>query len=443
MTPAAAASGAAGETVALAEGVHVTTLPSGLRVATERMPHVRSATVGWWVDVGSRDEDPALAGATHFLEHLLFKGTAHRSARDIAEAFDAIGGDSNAFTTKEHTCFLARVLDRHVEDAIAVLGDMIRNARCAPDDVEAERQVVLEELRLHEDTPDELCHSLWCAAHFDGHPLGREVLGSFETVEAVSNEAIADWYHRQYVPGNVVVSAAGNLEHDRIVEAVARALEGVEPQPVAGHPHPRRAPDRVGDRRVVVQPKPIEQAHVVLGGPGLPRHDERRWAAAVVDVALGGSMASRLFQEVRERRGLAYAVASEQQQHRDVGIFDVYAATSPGRLDELLSALRGELDALRRDGLTPDELARAKASLAGGVVMGLEDTGSRMARLGRALLGGQPYRTLDEILGLIDAVDEDAIAAAADAVLGGPDPLAVVGPVEEDAADELARWCAA
>lgn len=441
MTPAAAASGAAGETVALAEGVHVTTLPSGLRVATERMPHVRSATVGWWVDVGSRDEDAGLAGATHFLEHLLFKGTQRRSAREIAEAFDAIGGDSNAFTTKEHTCFLARVLDRHVDEAIAILADMIGGARCAPEDVEAERRVILEELRQHEDLPDELCHSLWCGAHFDGHPLGREVLGTFDTVGRVSRDAIADWYARQYVPGNLVVAAAGNVAHDQVVEAVAQALGGAAGRPAPARP--REAPTQPGPRRAVVQHKPIEQAHVVLGGPGLPRHDERRWAAAVLDVALGGSMASRLFQEVRERRGLAYAVGSEQQQHRDAGIFDVYAATAPERLEELLAAVRGELDAVRRDGLGREELERAKASLAGGVVMGLEDTGSRMARLGRALLAGQPFRTLDEVLARIDAVDADAVGEATEAVLGGPYTLAVVGPVDEDAADDLAAWCAA
>lgn len=426
--------------VALPQGVQLTTLGNGTRVITEAMPHVRSATVGWWIGVGSRDEPDAVAGASHFLEHLLFKGTRRRSARDIAEAIDAVGGEANAFTAQEYTCFFARTLDRDVGVALDVVGDMIHEATCASEDVEAERRVVLEEILMHLDSPDELAHSLFCESHFAGHPLGREVLGSEGSVRAVGRDDIAGWYQRHYTPDNLVVAAAGNVDHDHIVAGVRDALgDGAEPSP--GRPV-RTAPGERGSG-VATLSRPTEQTQVVLGGPGMGRGDERRWAVAVLDVALGGSMASRLFQEIRERRGLAYTVGSEQAQHVDAGTFDVFAGTNPSQVGELVEVLRAELDDVRERGLSDEELTRARASLAGSIVLGLEDTGSRMVRLGRSQITDTPLLEVDDVLARIDAVDHDAVAEAARAVLSGPFTLALVGPVDDVDVDALARHCAA
>lgn len=426
--------------VSLPRGVQLTTLDNGTRVITEAMPHVRSATLGWWVGVGSRDEHEAVAGASHFLEHLLFKGTRRRSAREIAEAIDAVGGEANAFTSQEYTCFYARVLDRDVGVALDVIGDMIREAACGADHVEAERRVVLEEILMHLDSPDELAHSLFCEAHFGGHPLGREVLGSEASVRAVGRDDIAGWYQRHYQPDNVVVAAAGNVAHDHIVAGVRHAL-GEHGAPAPSSPV-RTAPGERG-HGVAVRSRPTEQTQVVLGGPGLARGDERRWAVAVLDVALGGSMASRLFQEIRERRGLAYTVGSEQAQHVDAGTFNVFAGTNPSQVGELVEVLRAQLDDVRQQGLSDEELARARASLAGSIVLGLEDTGSRMVRLGGSQITGTPLLDVDAVLARIDAVDHDAVAEAAQAVLSGPFTLALVGPVDDVDVTALAQHCAA
>lgn len=424
----------------LPAGVELTTLPCGTRVVTEAMPHVRSATVGWWIGVGSRDEDEGVAGASHFLEHLLFKGTRRRSAREIAEAIDAVGGEANAFTSKEYTCFYARTLDRDVGVGLDVVGDMIRAATCGADEVEAERKVVLEEILMHLDSPDEVAHSLFCESHFAGHPLGREVLGSAESVRAVGRDDIAGWYQRHYAPDNVVVAAAGNIDHAEIVAGVREVL-GEDATPAGGAPE-RTTPVERG-RGLVTRHRPTEQAQIVFGGPGLPRGDERRWAVAVLDLALGGGMASRLFQEVRERRGLAYTVGSEQAQHLDAGTFDVFAGTNPSKVHEVVEVLRAELDAVRERGLSDEELERARASLAGGIVLGLEDTGSRMVRLGRSQITDTPLLDVDDVLARIDAVDHDDVADAARAVLTGPFTLALVGPVDDVDVDALAAQCEA
>lgn len=422
----------------LPAGVELTTLPCGTRVITERMPHMRSVTVGWWIGVGSRDEDEAVVGASHFLEHLLFKGTRRRDAREIAEAIDAVGGEANAFTSKEYTCFYARTLDRDVAVGLDVVGDMIRAATCGEADVEAERKVVLEEILMHLDSPDELAHSLFCESHFAGHPLGREVLGSEESVRAATRDDIAGWYARNYTPDNVVVAAAGNLDHEDIVAGVREVL-GEDAAPSGQRLH-RTAPGERG-HGVRTLWRPTEQAQIVLGGPGLARGDERRWAVAVLDVALGGGMASRLFQEIRERRGLAYTVGSEQAQHLDAGTFDVFAGTNPQQVREVVEVVRAELDDVRERGLSDAELERARSSLAGSLVLGLEDTGSRMVRLGRSLTTGTPLLDVDDVLARIDGVDHDAVAEAAQAVLSGPFTLALVGPVDDVDLDALAAQC--
>lgn len=419
------------EPSALPPGVALTTLDSGVRIVTETMPDVRSASVGFWVDAGSRDESGPVAGATHFLEHLLFKGTERRSALEIAEVLDAVGGDMNAFTTKELTCFYARCLDRDVPTAIDVLADMITSATIRAEDVDSEREVVLEEIRMHLDTPDDLVHSVWSEAWFGGHALGREVLGDEETITAMSRDHVAGWYEQRYVPRNLVVAVAGNVEHDEVVRLVEEAFAG---RTRSGDVGPSRsAPAGGHGQPLAIKERPTEQLHVVLGGAGLPRGDDRRFAAAVLNQALGGGMASRLFQEVREKRGLVYTVFSFQSQHADTGTFAIYAGTAPRRVPELLDVLDAEVAKAFEGGLTDDEVERAKGHLTGSVVLALEDTSSRMSRIGKSLLTGVPLLSLDETIGAFAAVTPDEVADVARSFLGGPFTLAAVGTVDDDA----------
>jgi predicted Zn-dependent peptidase len=429
------------DAVLLIDGVRQTVLDSGVRVVTETMPDVRSVTVGMWVGVGSRDEDERVAGASHFLEHLLFKGTGRRSALQIAEVIDAVGGDLNAFTTKEYTCFYAQTLDRDLALAADVLGDLITSATIRAEDVDAERDVVLEEIRMHLDTPDDLVHSAFSAALWSQHPLGREVLGSAASIGAMPRDAVHGYYAHHYVAENLVVVAAGNVLHDEVVTVVSAALEGIRSSGVTTLG--REAPNGLVAPHVVVRPRPTEQSHVVLGGLGLARNDPRRFAASVLNQALGGGMASRLFQEVRERRGLAYSVYSYQGMHADTGTFAVYAGTTPAKVRTVLDVLRAELDGARGDGLGDAELQRARGHLAGSIVLALEDTGSRMMRLGKAVTTGTELLTLDQTIAAIEAVDHDAVQEVADAVLAGPFTLAVVGPHDGETEADYAAYTAA
>src|SRR5680860_533160 len=408
-------------------GVRVSTLSNGLRVDSESMPDVRSVSVGIWIDAGSRDEKPQVAGASHFLEHLLFKGTARRSAQEIAESLDAVGGDMNAFTSKEYTCFYARCLDRDLPLAVDVLGDMMTSSRVRSADVDAERDVVLEEIRMHLDTPDDLVHSLWSEAFFREHPLGREVLGSVDSITNMTRAQVHRYYRRAYVPANLVIAAAGNLDHDRLVELVGDVFGGIEDP---GTPLRKSVPPLQPEPAAAFTKKPTEQVHLVLGGPGLARGDDRRWAAAVLNQALGGGMASRLFQEVREKRGLVYTVYSYQEVHGDVGAFAVYAGSAPQRAQEVLQVVTTELAKARGDGLSEAELARAKGNLTGSLVLSLEDTGSRMSRLGLSLITGTPLLTLDEVVAAVEAVTLEDTRAVGEVLLGGPQTLAAVGSVD-------------
>jgi predicted Zn-dependent peptidase len=429
------------EVVELVEGVRQTTLPSGVRVVTEAMPDVRSVTIGYWIGVGSRDERGPVAGASHFLEHLLFKGTRRRTAIEIAESLDEVGGDMNAFTSKEYTCFYARCLDRDVPRAVDVLGDIITSATIRASDVDAEREVVLEEIKMHLDAPDDLVHSVFSEALFGDHPLAREVLGTDRSITEMARDQVYRYYKRHYVPENLCVVAAGNLDHEALVAEVGAALETLEP---AGKPTVRRAaPSRLSAPAAVLRDRPTEQSHVVLGGRGLERGHDLRFAASVLNQALGGGMASRLFQEVRERRGLAYSVYSYQAMHNDAGEFAVYAGTAPGKVRTVLDVLRTELDRARRDGLTDAELQRAKGYLGGSMLLALEDTGSRMGRLGKSIATGVELMTLDEVLAAVEAVTHDDIAAVSQEILTGPFTLAVVGPKSDAAPSDYEPYCQA
>lgn len=419
--------------------VRQTTLPSGVRLVTERMPDVRSVSVGFWINTGARDEDPRVAGASHFLEHLLFKGTQRRSAAEIAGALEAVGGDLNAFTSKEYTCFYARCLDRDLPLAVDVLADMITSARVAAEDVDAERSVVLEEIRMHRDTPDDLVHSVFSEALYGAHPLGREVLGTPGTIGSLPRDDIYAYYRQRYVPDTLVVAVAGNIEHDAVRDLVAQALSTWEPDT---HPSPGRqllAIDRPA-RPVGLQRRPTEQAHICLGGVGFARDDDRRFAARVLEQAMGGGMASRLFQEVRERRGLAYSVYSYLSAQAEIGYHAVYAGTAVDRIDEVLEVVRSELSHALRNGLTGEELAAAKGALTGSLILGLEDTGSRMTRLGRAVVCGLPILSLDEIMAEIDRVGHDHVAAVAEAFFGHDWSLAIVGPFDDRNVEQFAGY---
>lgn len=411
---------------------------SALRLVTEHMPGVRSATLGIWVHAGSRDEQPRLAGASHFLEHLLFKGTRTRTARDIAEAFDAIGGDLNAYTAKEHTTFYSRVLDRDVPMAVDFLCDMLQDSVIKAADLDAERQVILEEINMHEDTPDELVHDIFLEAMWGEHPLGRPVLGTVETVTAGSRDQIRRFWKEHYVPGNFIVVAAGNVEHDAVAALVEEHLAPGER--VDGNNAALRAggeePPTSG--RALVRHRTTEQAHICIGVPGLARRDPRRFAFGLVNNAIGGGMSSRLFQEVREKRGLAYSVFSYHTMYTEAGVFCVYAGTTPARAQEVLSIVVGELEQVAQKGLTSEELARAKSHLKGSLALSQEDTGGRMSRLGKGEIGHGEILTIEEIFERIEGVTAEETQEVAESVLSRPRTVSVIGPYDEHEFDGFA-----
>ena len=410
------------------EDIRRTRLPSGLRVVTEALPGTRSVTIGAWVGSGARDEAPEISGASHFLEHLLFKGTATRTARDIAEAVESVGGEMNAFTTHEQTVFYVRLPDTELDRGIDILADVVWQPAFRPDDIEAERQVILEEIGMRDDTPDDLVHDLFTRAHFPEHPLGREVLGGHDTIAAMSRDGIADYHDAHYEPANIVVAAAGNLDHDRVLSRFEARSPGTRPARPA-----RPRVDAAPPQAVAVVRRPTEQAHLVLGVRSIPALDPDRDALNVVNQALGGGMASRLFQEVREQRGLAYSVFAYRAAFDDIGYLAIYAGTAPDRVRETLDVIETELARLVRDGLPEAELEAAKGHLTGSLAMSLETSASRMRRLGRSELVEGEIPTLDSVIARIDAVTVDDARRVIDRVFtDAARTLAVVGPHDED-----------
>jgi predicted Zn-dependent peptidase len=414
--------------------VRHTVLPGGLRIVTEAMPTVRSVTVGIWVGVGSRDEAASLAGASHYLEHLLFKGTKRRDAMTISSAIDAVGGEMNAFTSKEYTCFYARVLDTDLPLAVDMVCDLVTSSVIKAADVESERGVILEEIAMHEDDPTDMVHDQFAQVLFGDGPLGRPVLGSVESIETIGRGAIAGYYHRRYRPQDMVVAVAGNVDHASVVRLVKAAfatagLGAGEAAPAGPRLGAQRAAS-LGGVRVVH--RTTEQANVVLGTPGMSRRDDRRWALGVLNAALGGGMSSRLFQEVREKRGLAYSVYSYHAQYADTGLFGIYAGCVPRKVDDVLAICREEVEKVTSHGITAEELERGKGQLRGSLVLGLEDTGSRMSRIGKAELVYGDLLSVDHIIERINQVSLDDVSAVAAEVLTATPTLAVVGPFDED-----------
>jgi predicted Zn-dependent peptidase len=412
-------------------------LDSGERVITERLDHVRSAAVGYWIGAGSRDEQVGEAGVTHLIEHLLFKGTGRYSALEIAEIFDGLGGELNAATSREHTLVYARVPDHHLHTAVDVMSDMVFAPAFA--ELDAERDVVLEEIAMYEDAPQELVHDLISDAVFGDHPLGRPVIGTAEVISSIPRESIARYHAEMYVPANIVVAAAGNIEHGTIVDLVSRALErrqssngsraNVRPPLVQAPPPQLR-----------FQRKDTEQYHVCLGAPGISRSDRRRFAASLLDAILGGSASSRLFQEIREKRGMAYAVYSFVSQYTDTGQIGVYLGTREDNLDEALAITADQIADIASGNLSPRELERAKENLKGRILLSMESTSTRMNRLGKSLITDSELLSLDRIVAEVDAVEAASVCELAAALLA-PEHLsaACIGPNEERFLSALER----
>jgi predicted Zn-dependent peptidase len=404
-------------------------LDSGERIISESLDHVRSVALGFWIGAGSRDETDAKAGITHFIEHLLFKGSRSYTALQIAEIFDALGGELNAATSREHTVVYARIPDHHLETAVDVMTDMV----FAPlfEDVDAEREVVLEEIAMVEDTPQELVHDLVAEAVFGKHPLGRPVIGTAEVISSVSRKTISAYHRQTYVPGNVAVAAAGHVDHTQVVELVERTLARRDP-PHDGRLRVRTPLIRPPSPGLRFVPKETEQYHVCLAAPGIARSDRRRFAASLLDAILGGSASSRLFQEIREKRGMAYAVYSFASQYTDTGLVGVYLGTRQENLLAALEIASEQIADIAAGNLGDEELARAKENLKGRIVLSMESTSTRMSRLGKSLITDSELLSVDRIVAEIDAVEADVVSELA-AHLLAPGKLSVagIGPRED------------
>ena len=409
----------------------LTTLPNGLRVITEPMPSLRSVALGCWVDTGTRDEQPNEQGASHFLEHLLFKGSEKLSARQVSEIFDAIGAESNAFTSKESTCYWARLLDQDLATGFDVLSEMIQRPAFRQNEIDAERQVVIEEINMNEDDPDDVAFENFSTAVFVDHPLEAPVLGTRDSIRGMSRDDIHGYWKRRYGAGSMVVAAAGSIDHDVVVDMVAERFGDWSGNAVE-HEHGPAAPWPVAK----VTRRETEQAHVIVGGKGLNRGDERRWSFEVLNHVLGSGMSSRLFREIREERGLAYAVYGFKLSYADAGAWGVYIGTTPSQVDTVMGVIRDELAKVVDEGITAEELERAKGSMRGGLALALEDPNSRMIRLGRDELVGMPHLSVDERLAKLEAVTLDDAQSIARDLFTGQRMIGAVGPFDEGELDQ-------
>ncbi len=411
-------------------------LDSGERVISERVPSVRSVALGFWIGAGSRDEKDDRAGVSHFIEHLLFKGSQSYDAQEIAETFDAMGAELNAATSREHTVVYCRVPDRHVEKAVDVMTDMVFAPAFA--ELDQERDVVLEEIAMYEDTPQELVHDLFSEAVFGPHALGRPVIGTADVISTVSRRAIGAYHRSMYTGGNIVVSAAGNIQHDKLVALLQKAERGNEA--ARRGPRVRRPLVRTPPPGLRFQRKDTEQYHVCLGATGISRSDRRRFAASLLDSILGGSASSRLFQEIREKRGMAYAVYSFASQYTDTGLIGIYVGTREENLAACIEICVEQMAEIAAGKLRKGELARAQESLKGRIMLSMESTSNRMSRLGKSLIADTELLTFERIIAEIDAVDEEALAELA-AMLLAPERLSAsgVGPDEAKFRDAVER----
>jgi predicted Zn-dependent peptidase len=413
--------------------IHTELLGSGLSVVTEQMNEARSVCIGFWVGTGARDEDASEAGASHFLEHLLFKGTEERSPTAIAEAVDEVGGDFNAFTTKEYTSFYIRLLAEHLPLGLDILSDIMWQPALRPVDLNAERQVILDEILMHADEPSDEAAEQSSALLFPDHPLGREVLGSQDSVLAMNAARIREFFELHYRPGNIIVAVAGDLDHQEVADGLESRFTG----PTGGSTPERSGPDDTVTP-VAVTRRTTEQAHVVLAARSVDRFDPSRYALAVLNHVLGGGLSSRLFQEIRERRGLAYSVWSERVAYHDAGSVSVGMGTAPEHVAEVLDIVSSELALLGSDGITERELAIAKGNLRAETLLACDDSGARMSRIGAGMLLHGEVLSVDEVLARVEALTLDEVHQAATELVAAPRTLSVVGPFEESDFDAKA-----
>ena len=405
---------------------HLTTMPNGLRVITENMPTLRSVAVGCWVDTGARDEWAAEAGASHFLEHLLFKGTEELSARQISETFDGMGAESNAFTSKEQTCYWARLVDDDLPVGMRLLSEMLQRPAFRQNEIDSERQVVIEEINMHEDDPQDSAFEAFSRTLYNGHALGKPVLGTRDSIGGMTRAALRGYWGRRYGPGSTVVALAGAVEHARAVE-LAEELFGDWSGDGVGHEYHPNTPDA----SVGLVERDTEQAHLVLGGVGMGRSDDRRWALGILNLVLGVGMSSRLFTSVREERGLAYAIFSFNHSYADTGLWGIYAGTTPGQTGQVMEIIEDQLSQLMRDGITEAELEKARGAARGSLALAMEDSQSRMVRLGRDEICELEHLSMDERLERLLSVDRDQVTEVARDIFAGPRTLGAVGPFGE------------
>ena len=407
---------------------------SGLRIVTEEVPSVRSAAVGIWVNVGSRDEAPATAGASHFLEHLLFKGTTSRTALEISSSIESVGGEMNAFTSKEYTCFYARVIDTDLPMAINVVSDLITSSIVSALDVDAERKVVLEEIAMRDDDPSDLVHDFFSDTYYGDTPIGRPILGTVESIKGMSRNAVFNYYKKKYLPQDLVVAVAGNIKHKRVVAMVEEALSRDNFLDVLAAPvvRPNTLIKNTKQQSVGVMYKKSEQAHMFYGMEGVARADDRRFAMGVLSAALGGGMSSRLFQEIREKRGLAYSVYAYAQQFAGTGVLGFYAGCNPSKAIEVVEIIRSVLSDVADNGMTHEEIERAKGAVRGSLVLSQEDSGSRMSRIGKNEIVYGQVMDFDDILESIARVSTEDIREIASEFLVKTPTLALVGPFKNE-----------
>ena len=415
--------------------VVLTVLPSGLRIVTEEVPSVRSAAIGIWVNVGSRDETPAVAGASHFLEHLLFKGTTRRTALEITSTIEAVGGEMNAFTSKEYTCFYARVIDTDLPMAIDVVSDLITSSIVSALDVDAERKVVLEEIAMRDDDPSDLVHDLYAETYYGDTQLGRPILGTIKSISDMTRSSVFNYYKKRYLPQDLVVAVAGNIKHKRVVAMVEEALTRDNFLDVKGSPQIRQnTPVKTKPMQSVgLMTRKTEQAHMFYGMEGVARSDERRFAMGVLASALGGGMSSRLFQEIREKRGLAYSVYAYAQQFAGSGQIGFYAGCNPTKAIEVIEIIREVLADVAVNGMSHEEIERAKGAVRGSLVLSQEDSGSRMSRIGKNEIVYGQVMGFDEILKAISRVNPTDVREIASEFLTKSTTLALVGPFKSEA----------
>ena len=407
---------------------------SGLRIVTEEVPSVRSAAVGIWVNVGSRDEAPATAGASHFLEHLLFKGTTSRTALEISSSIESVGGEMNAFTSKEYTCFYARVIDTDIPMAIDVVSDLITSSIVTALDVDAERKVVLEEIAMRDDDPSDLVHDLFSDTYYGETQIGRPILGTIDSIKGMSRNTVFNYYKKKYLPQDLVVAVAGNIKHKKVVAMVEQALSRDNFLDVLAAPviRPNIPIKNTKQQSVGLLYKKSEQAHMFYGMEGVARADDRRFAMGVLSAALGGGMSSRLFQEIREKRGLAYSVYAYAQQFAGSGVLGFYAGCNPTKAIEVVEIIRSVLSDVADNGMTHEEIERAKGAVRGSLVLSQEDTGSRMSRIGKNEIVYGQVMDFDDILKAISRVSAQDIREIASEFLVKTPTLALVGPFKNE-----------